>query len=158
MVHQAQARHTLWKSCSWPIPPQHTQRNLDHAVPRERQHESLHNGGGSDHKDTALRRLRCVQQEATSIIWGCITLVAIAQIINTRVRIRLWDNRFMAIFYRIQWGFTKCEVSAMSTQKKILLVSKAAALKKTLLQDTTTVGYRQRKFEKQHIAISLLLT
>ena len=61
------------------------------------------------------------------------------------MRIRLWDNRFMAIFYRIQWGFTKCEVSAMSTQKKILLVSKAAALKKTLLQDTTTVGCRQRK-------------
>ena len=74
------------------------------------------------------------------------------------MRIRLWDNRFMAIFYRIQWGFTKCEVRAMSTPKKILLVSKAAALKKTLLQDTTTVGYRQRKFEKQHIAISLLLT
>ena len=61
------------------------------------------------------------------------------------MRIRLWDNRFMAIFYRIQCGFTKCEVSAMSTPKKILLVSKAAALKKTLLQDTTTVGCRQRK-------------
>ena len=38
----------------------------------------------------------------------------------------------------------------MSTPKKILLVSKAAALKKTLLQDTTTVGYRQRKFETTH--------
>ena len=71
-AHQAQARHTLSKSCSWPILPQHTQMNLAYSVTRERQREALHNGCGSDHTDTAIRRkrqqMRCVQQEATSII------------------------------------------------------------------------------------------